>query len=52
MHSSGKVPHIPSDIEKVLVRFLGKERTTRALKIFQVKYNVDKNDKLAEFKVN
>ena len=37
-----------SDIEKVLVRFLGEERTKRALNIFNVKYNVDKNQELAD----
>jgi hypothetical protein len=31
-----------SDIQKVLQRFLG-ERTKRALKIFNLKYNIDKN---------
>ena len=37
-----------SDIEKVLIRFLGEERTKRALNIFNVKYNVDKNQELAD----
>ena len=37
-----------SDIEKVLVRFLGEDRTKRALNIFNVKYNVDKNEELAD----
>ncbi|WP_177734466.1 ATP-binding protein [Flavobacterium inviolabile] len=37
-----------SDIEKVLKRFLGEERTKRALNIFNLKYNVDKNQKLAD----
>lgn len=37
-----------SDIEKVLIRFLGEERTKRALNIFSLKYNVDKNQKLAD----
>ena len=32
-----------SDIEKVLQRFLGEERTKRALTIFNLKYNIDKN---------
>ncbi len=32
-----------SDIEKVLLRFLGEERTKRALSIFNLKYNIDKN---------
>jgi hypothetical protein len=31
-----------SDIQKVLQRFLGEERTKRALKIFNLKYNIDK----------
>ncbi|EAZ94423.1 periplasmic sensor signal transduction histidine kinase [Flavobacteria bacterium BAL38] len=37
-----------SDIEKVLIRFLGNERTKRALNIFNLKYNVDKNQELAD----
>ncbi len=37
-----------SDIEKVLIRFLGEERTKRAMNIFNVKYNVDKNQELAD----
>jgi len=37
-----------TDIEKVLVRFLGIERTKRALNIFNVKYNVDKDQELAD----
>ena len=37
-----------NDIEKVLVRFLGEERTKRAMNIFNVKYNVDKNQELAD----
>jgi Na+/proline symporter/signal transduction histidine kinase len=37
-----------SDIKKVLVRFLGEERTKRALKIFNAKYNVDSNEELAD----
>jgi Na+/proline symporter/nitrogen-specific signal transduction histidine kinase len=32
-----------SDIQKVLQRFLGEERTKRALSIFNLKYNIDKN---------
>jgi hypothetical protein len=32
-----------ADIQKVLQRFLGEERTKRALKIFNLKYNIDKN---------
>lgn len=31
-----------SDIEKVLKRFLGEDRTRRALSIFNMKYNIDK----------
>ena len=37
-----------TDIEKVLVRFLGEERTKRAMNIFNLKYNVDKNEELAD----
>lgn len=37
-----------SDIEKVLIRFLGEERTLRAMNIFNLKYNVDKNEKRAD----
>lgn len=37
-----------SDIKKVLVRFLGEERTNRALNLFHLKYNVDKNQELAD----
>ncbi|NMH28987.1 ATP-binding protein [Flavobacterium silvaticum] len=37
-----------SDIEKVLVRFLGEERTARALRIFRMKYNIDKDDTMAD----
>lgn len=37
-----------SDIEKVLIRFLGEERTRRAMTIFNLKYNVDKNQELAD----
>ncbi|NHN25786.1 GHKL domain-containing protein [Flavobacterium jejuense] len=36
------------DIEKVLVKFLGEERTQRAMSIFNTKYNVDKNQELAD----
>lgn len=36
------------DIEKVLKRFLGEERTKRALTIFNLKYNVDKNQEQAD----
>lgn len=37
-----------NDIEKVLIRFLGEERTKRAMNIFNVKYNIDKNQELAD----
>lgn len=37
-----------NDIEKVLVRFLGEERTKRAMHIFNVKYSVDSNIELAD----
>jgi signal transduction histidine kinase len=37
-----------NDIEKVLVRFLGEERTKRAMNIFNVKYNIDINQELAD----
>ncbi|WP_395048994.1 ATP-binding protein [Flavobacterium sp.] len=37
-----------SDIQKVLQRFLGEERTKRALSIFNLKYNVDKNATMAD----
>jgi Na+/proline symporter/nitrogen-specific signal transduction histidine kinase len=37
-----------NDIEKVLIRFLGEERTKRAMNIFNLKYNVDKNIELAD----
>lgn len=37
-----------SDIEKVLQRFLGEERTKRALSIFNLKYNIDKNVNTAD----
>ncbi|MFV8335213.1 ATP-binding protein [Flavobacterium sp. RSP29] len=32
-----------SDIQKVLLRFLGEDRTKRALTIFNLKYNIDRN---------
>ncbi len=37
-----------SDIQKVLRRFLGEERTKRALSIFNLKYNVNKDATLAD----
>ena len=37
-----------NDIEKVLIRFLGEERTKRAMNIFNVKYNVDQDVELAD----
>lgn len=37
-----------NDIEKVLIRFLGEDRTKRAMNIFNVKYNIDKNIELAD----
>lgn len=37
-----------SDIEKILERFLGIERTKRALTIFNLKYNIDKDNKIAD----
>lgn len=37
-----------NDIEKVLIRFLGESRTNRAMNIFNVKYNVDINQELAD----
>lgn len=36
------------DIEKVLTRFLGEERTKRALRIFNTKYNIDKDNTMAD----
>jgi len=36
------------DIEKVLIRFLGEERTKRAMKIFNIKYNIDNKNELAD----
>jgi len=37
-----------TDIEKVLIKFLGEERTKRAMNIFNLKYNVDKDEELAD----
>lgn len=37
-----------SDIQKILKRFLGEERTKRALNLFSLKYNIDKNQELAD----
>jgi Na+/proline symporter/signal transduction histidine kinase len=37
-----------SDIQKVLQRFLGEERTKRALSIFNLKYGVDKKNTMAD----
>jgi len=37
-----------NDIEKVLTRFLGEDRTKRAMNIFNLKYNVDKDVELAD----
>ena len=37
-----------SDITRILVRFLGEDRTRRAMNIFQVKYDVDKDQELAD----
>lgn len=37
-----------SDIQKILERFLGIERTKRAMTIFNLKYNVDKDNKIAD----
>lgn len=36
------------DIEKVLLKFLGEERTQRAMTIFNTKYDVDKNQVMAD----
>ena len=33
-----------SDIQKILVKFLGEKKTEQALKIFNLKYNISKND--------
>lgn len=37
-----------SDIENVLIRFLGKERTVRAMNIFNLKYNIDRDVVMAD----
>ncbi|MFC5682557.1 ATP-binding protein [Flavobacterium sp. MAHUQ-51] len=37
-----------SDIQKILERFLGNERTKRALNIFNLKYNIDKDNEIAD----
>ena len=37
-----------SDIQKILERFLGIERTKRALTIFNLKYNIDKDNNIAD----
>ncbi|WP_116788170.1 sensor histidine kinase [Flavobacterium psychrotrophum] len=37
-----------SDIQKVLARFLGEDRTKRALSLFNSKYGLDKNQDLAD----
>ena len=37
-----------SDIQKILERFLGSERTQRALTIFNLKYNIDKDSNIAD----
>ncbi len=37
-----------SDIQKVLNKFLGEERTSRALNLFRLKYNVAKTEELAD----
>jgi Na+/proline symporter/nitrogen-specific signal transduction histidine kinase len=37
-----------TDIQKVLFRFLGEERTNRALTIFNIKYNIDNNSNTAD----
>lgn len=39
-----------SDIQKVLDRFLGEERSKRALSIFKLKYNVPKDEIMADAK--
>tara|TARA_R110001583_G_scaffold17941_1_gene72065 strand:- start:3130 stop:5739 length:2610 start_codon:yes stop_codon:yes gene_type:complete len=36
------------DLRKVLTRFLGEKRTERALKLFYMKYDIDKNTQLAD----
>ncbi|MFT7351672.1 MAG: Na+/proline symporter/signal transduction histidine kinase [Flavobacterium sp.] len=37
-----------SDIEKVLIRFLGMDRTKRAMNIFNLKYGINKDEELAD----
>lgn len=37
-----------SDIRKILIRFIGEKRTERALNLFFMKYNVNKNTQLAD----
>jgi Na+/proline symporter/signal transduction histidine kinase len=37
-----------SDIQKVLNRFLGEERTKRALNLFRLKYNLEKTEEVAD----
>jgi Na+/proline symporter/signal transduction histidine kinase len=37
-----------SDIQKVLNRFLGEDRTKRALHLFRMKYNVEQTEELAD----
>ncbi|PWA05798.1 sensor histidine kinase [Flavobacterium psychrotolerans] len=37
-----------ADIKNVLLRFLGEERTKRALSLFNLKYNIDKNATMAD----
>lgn len=37
-----------SDVQKILERFLGTERTERAMTIFNLKYNIDKDNKIAD----
>lgn len=39
-----------ADIEKVLIKFLGKERTERALKLFKLKYNIQESEQKADAK--
>lgn len=36
------------DIKKVLTRFLGEQRTERALNLFYLKYNINKNSQVAD----
>jgi len=40
-----------SDIKDLLIRFLGVEKTERALDIFNLKYNISKNSKKADSKL-